>query len=158
MKTVPKFLSPACLSDTASDKDRRFGFARGVLFGPDAVIAVASGCPALLAWDLRCCQLTRSQMEQVMRMRPRVAMMSSGRPALLASERSFVLFEGDEVPPSRMTPRMRLEARVSAPAHPCSVYGVEMHICCTSASTLARVEADAARAHARYFGQQQFGC
>lgn len=95
-----------------------------MLFGPNAVLAIASGCPALLAWDLRCCQLTRAQMEQVMQMRPHVAMMSSGRPALLASERSFVLFEGDEVPPSRMTPRMRLEARVSTPAHPCFMYGM----------------------------------
>jgi len=83
-----------------------------VLFGPDAALAVARGCPALRAWDIRCCQLTRRQMAALMAARPHVALMSSGKPAFIADERAFAVFEGDEVTPSRMNLRQHLDALV----------------------------------------------
>ena len=39
-------------------------------------------------------------------------MMSSGKPLFLQSERSFTLFEGDEMPPRCMSFRLRMEALV----------------------------------------------
>ena len=47
---------------------------------------------------------------------PDVAMMSSGKPLFVLGERSFVLFEGDEVSPRSMSFRLRMEALVR---HPC---------------------------------------
>ena len=84
-----------------------------MLYGPNAALNIAFGCPSLLAWDLRGCQLSLRQMDRLMMRRPHVAMMSSGKPVFLASERSFVLFEGDEVPLSRMTLHLYMEALVS---------------------------------------------
>ena len=51
-------------------------------------------------------------MNRLMSALPDVAMMSSGKPLFLLSERSFMLFEGDEVPPRCMTFRLRMEALV----------------------------------------------
>ena len=85
---------------------------RGVLFGPDAPFTIAAGCTALRAWDVRCCPLTLRQMNRLMEALPDVAMMSSGQPLFVMRKRSFTLFEGDEVPPRRMSFRLRMEALV----------------------------------------------
>ena len=85
---------------------------RGVLFGPDAPFRIAAGCTALRAWDVRCCPLTLRQMNRLMSALPDVAMMSSGKPLFVLGERSFTLFEGDEVPPRCMSFRLRMEALV----------------------------------------------
>ncbi len=100
------------LQPTSHLAKRRDGPRRGVLFGPDAALAVARGCPALRAWDIRCCQLTRRQVAALMAARPHVALMSSGKPAFIADERAFTVFEGDELPPSRMSLRQHLETLV----------------------------------------------
>lgn len=95
---------------------------RRVRFEPQALFKIAACCTALRAWDLRSCALTLRQMTRLMSMLPDVVMMSSGKPLFMLGERSFVLFEGDEVTPRSMSFRLRMEALVR---HPC--YCMEPH-------------------------------
>ena len=86
-------------------------------FGPEALFKIAACCTALRAWDVRSCRLTLRQMDRLMKTVPDVAMMSSGKPLFVLGERSFVLFEGDEVSPRSMSFRLRMEALVRHPRY-----------------------------------------